>query len=162
MAYRIHPVSSHPRTQNKTFPRVLKTADYNRYIEGLGVMASLDSDAELHYVFHTPFELPTGTAKLELNTIADNGGGDAKINPMWKSVDFDESMDLNNASLNEEGIQTISWTYNTDENKIKRITVNLDADTIVADEMILLVLEMQTANWTMNAATVWLPSINWE
>ena len=162
MAYRIHPISAFAATESKVFPRVIRTDTNSFWVEGLGVMASLDSDAELHYVFHVPTSLPSGNAKLELISFAENGGGNAKVNPKWKSVDFGETMDLASGSLNAEGTETITWTYNSDQFEMKRTKVTLDADTVVADEFIQLSLVMETTNWTMNDVTIWLPSIIWE
>lgn len=40
--------------------------------------------------------------------------------------------------------------------------VVLDADTIVADEFVLLRLVMESTGWTLNTNSVWLPTIVWE
>ena len=40
--------------------------------------------------------------------------------------------------------------------------VALDADTIVADEFVLLRLVMESTGWTLNTSSVWLPTILWE
>jgi hypothetical protein len=162
MAFRLRPISSFPATEGKCYPDVFSTASNYFWIEGLGVIASLDADAELHYIWHVPSVLPSGTAKLEIIGQSYDAGGDAKINPKWKSIAFDETMDIAAGSLNAEGTTTMSWTYGSDAHEMKRDKVTLDADTVAADEFILMRLTMETANWTLNQRSLWLPSILWE
>lgn len=162
MAYRLSPISAFPATAGKVYPDVIRTNTNDFWIEGLGVMESLDADAELHYVFQVPTILPTGTAKLEVTGFSYNAGGDAAFNPKWKSIAYDEDMDLAAGSLNAEGESTITWVYNSDAHRMKRLKVNLDADTVVADEFIVLRLAMISANWTLNERSIWLPTVLWE
>ena len=163
MATRLGPISSFPATQGKVYPDVLKTTTNDFWIEGLGVVASLDADAELHYVWHIPKgTLPTGNCKLEVIMFSTDGDGDAAFNPKWKSVAFDENMDLAAGSLNAEGESTITWTFGANAHQMRRTTVNLDADTVVADEFIEMRLALISANWTLNTRSIVLPSIIWE
>ena len=163
MASRLGPISSFPATPGKVYPDVLRTSSNAFWIEGLGVMASLDADAELHYVWHVPKgTLPTGTCKLEVNMFSFDGDGDAAFNPKWKSVAFDEDMDLAAGSLNAEGESTISWTFGVNAHQMRRSTITLDADTIFADEFIQMRLALVSANWTLNQRSIVLPSIIWE
>lgn len=162
MAFRLHPCSAFPATSAKTYPDVFRTNTNDFWIEGLGVMASLDADAELHYVFQCPQSLPTGNAKLEVIGMSYDAGGNAAFNPKWKSLAYGESFDLAASSLNAEGESTLSWTYGADAHELKRSTINLDADTVTADEWIVLRLALVSANWTLNQRSIWLPSILWE
>jgi hypothetical protein len=163
MAVRLGPISAFPATQGKVYPDVFKTASNDFWIEGLGVMASLDADAELHYIWHTPKGgLPEGTCKLEVIMVSFDADGDAAFNPKWKSIAFDETMDLAAGSLNAEGESTISWTFGVNANQMRRATINLDADTIVSDEFIQMRLALVSANWTLNQRSIVLPSIIWE
>jgi len=163
MSTRLGPISSFPATVAKTYPDVLKTTTNDFWIEGLGVMASLDADAELHYIWHVPKgTLPTGTCKLEVIMHSYDAAGDAAFNPKWKSIAFDEDMDLAAGSLNAEGESTITWTYGANAHEMRRATINLDADTVVADEFIVLRLALVSANWTLNQRSIVLPSIIWE
>jgi len=163
MATRLGPISSFPATQGKVYPDVLKTTSNDFWIEGLGVMASLDADAELQYIWHVPEgTLPVGTCKLEVIMFSYDGDGDAAFNPKWKSVAFDENMDLAAGSLNAEGESTISWTFGANAHEMRRATINLDADTVVADEFIQMRLALISANWTLNTRSIVLPSIIWE
>jgi len=162
MAFRLKPISAFPATGGKTYPDVLRTTSNDFWIEGLGVMPSLDADAELHYVFHVPSVLPTGTCKLEVIGFSYDAAGDAALNPKWKSIAFEENMDLAAGSLNAEGETTITWVYGSDAHQMKRTKITLDADTVVADEFINMRLALVTANWTLNQRSIWLPSVLWE
>ncbi len=163
MASRLGPISSFPATPGKVYPDVLKTTTNDFWIEGLGVMASLDADAELHYVWHVPKgTLPIGNCKLEVIMFSFDGDGDAAFNPKWKSVAFDETMDLAAGSLNAEGESTITWTFGANAYQMRRATINLDADTVVADEFIEMRLALVSANWTLNTRSIVLPSLIWE
>ena len=163
MATRLGPISAFPATQGKVYPDVFKTASNDFWIEGLGVMASLDADAGLHYVWHVPKgDLPAGTCKLEVIMFSFDAGGDAAFNPKWKSIAIDEDMDLAAGSLNAEGESTISWSYGVNAHEMRRATINLDADTVVSDEFIQMRLALVSANWTLNQRSIVLPSIIWE
>jgi hypothetical protein len=161
MAYRLNPISALPATANYTWPDIYWTDSNDFQIEGLGVAASLGGDAELHYVWLCPPSLPTGNAKLELIGFCHSGSGNAAINPKWASFAFDEDFDVSEGSLNAEGEEVVTWG-GSDDNKFKRVKVDLDADTVVADEFIQMRLDLVSANWTLNTRSIWLPSIIWE
>ena len=163
MATRLGPISAFAATQSKVFPDVFKTSSNDFWIEGLGVMASLDADAELHYVWNLPKgSLPVGTCKLEVIMFSFDAGGDAAFNPKWKSIAIDENMDLAAGSLNAEGESTITWTFGANAHEMRRATIDLDADTVVADEFLQMRLALISANWTLNQRSLVLPSIIWE
>jgi len=163
MATRLGPISAFPATQGKVYPDVFKTASNDFWIEGLGVMASLDADAGLHYVWHVPKgDLPAGTCKLEVIMFSFDAAGNAAFNPKWKSVAIEEDMDLAAGSLNAEGESTISWSFGVNAHEMRRATINLDADTVVSDEFIQMRLALVSANWTLNQRSIVLPSIIWE
>jgi len=159
---RIYPISQFPATEGKVYPDGLRTNTNDFWVEGLGVMASLDGDAELHYIFRAPASLPDGTAKLEVVGFSYDADGDAKINPKWKSFAFEEDFDLAAASLNAEGTQTLSWATGEDAHEMKQLKVTLDADTVVAGEFVALRLVMESASWTLDTRSVWFASIIWE
>lgn len=162
MAFRLQPISAFPATSGKVYPDCFRTNSNDFWIDGLGVMASLDADAELHYVWHVPTVLPAGTCKLEVIGFTYDAAGDMAFNPKWKSFGFDEGMDIAAGSLNAEGESTLSWTYGADAHEMKRTKINLDADTVVADEFINMRLALVSANWTLNQRSIMLPSILWE
>lgn len=161
MATRLFPVSAFPATEGKVYPEAFNSVSNGFWIEGLGVMANLNADAELHYVFQVPNPLPAGVAKLEVVATAYDGAGDAKFNPKWKSIALGETFDLAAGSLNAEGTQTLTWVAG-DGLKFKRAVVTLDADTVVADEFVALRLAMETTNWTLNQRSLWLVAMLWE
>jgi hypothetical protein len=161
MAFRLFPISSFPATEGSTYPDVLRTNTNDFWIEGLGVKASLSADAELHYVFHVPTPLPSGTAKLEVLAFSYEASGDAKFNPKWKSIAVGEDFDLAASSLNAEGTQTLTWSTG-DGHKFKRSKITLDADTVTADEFIALRLAMESTSWTLDDRSIWIPAVIWE
>jgi hypothetical protein len=162
MAYRMRPISAFPATEGKVYPDCFRTNTNDFWLEGLGVMASLDADAELHYLWHVPPTLPTGTCKLEVTAFSYNANGDAKFNPKWKSLAFEENFDLAATSLNAEGTSTLTWVTDSDAHEMKRLKITLDADTVVADEFIAMRLVMESTSWTLNQRSIWLPTILWE
>lgn len=128
--------------------------------EGMGVEASVGADTEWQLSFDLPVgSLPTGTGKLKLKVLADAVSGDAKLNPSWASVADGE--DPSSATLNAEGTQTLSWSAgnNDDYNVLK---VDLDADTLVAGETVVMHIIFETTSWTLNQVSTWMPTIIWE
>jgi len=163
MATRIFPFSAFPATQNKVYPDAFGGSTNGAIVEGLGVMASLDANAEMHLWFRTPDPLPTGTCKLELNAVSyDAAAGDAKVNPYWKSIAVDEVFDLDTTGLNAEGTATLTWSNPGTDSEILQSLITLDADTPVAGEFIFIILLFETSSWTLNKRSVWVPSIIWE
>jgi hypothetical protein len=131
-------------------------------MEGIGVMASLDADAEIHLFFRVPGGLPTGTAKLSLVTLGYTDSGNLIFNPKWKSVALEENIDLAASSLNAEGSTTQTRTGGSDDHQLKEVKIVLDADTIVAGEYILMRLVLESASWTYAGRAIIIPSIIWE
>ena len=109
MSFRLFPISAFPSTGGNVFPYVLETEVNSFWVEGMGVVASLASDAAIHYVYHIPAIIPAGTAKLEVLALASQASGLAKFNPKWKSIALGEDFDLAVGSLNAEGTQTLTW-----------------------------------------------------
>lgn len=161
MAYRLRPFSAFPATPGKVFPDATRTTN-DLWVEGIGVMAALDADAEIHYVFRIPGGLPTGTAKLEVVGLSADADGDAKLNPKWKSFATEEDIDLAAAALNAEGTNTLTWVSGSDAYQFKQLKVVLDADTIVANEFVVVRLVLESASWTLDTRTIFNVSIIWE
>lgn len=126
---------------------------------GWGVEASLGADATLGCRFEMPPSLPTGTAKLRLLAMADAVTGVAKVNPKWRSVAVEE--DPTDTALTAEGTQTVTWAAG-DDDVFKELLVTLDADTVVAGEIIAMDIVFETASWTLAAISLWSFSIIWE
>lgn len=159
MARRIFPISAFPATEGNSFPYAYRPSN-GRWIEGLGAAASLSSDAKFDTLFWTPDPLPAGTAKLCLWTLT-NGTGNAQINPKWKSYAPGESMNDADGSLNAEGTTQLAVSAG-DASDFLETKINLDADTIVAGEFIIIAIVLESSSWTLNARSLWIPSIVWE
>lgn len=131
--------------------------------EGLGVEASLGADGTWKLRFQLPSPIPSGTAKLQLDALADATSGDAKVNPKWAGVAADSSEDPDGITLHAEGTTTITWAAGQD-NKLKRTKITLDADTdgINAGEWVVVDLVFETTSWTLAAISTWIVSIIWE
>lgn len=156
----IFPSSAYPVTADRVFPNVHVGAGSNsKHDEGLGVEASLGADSIWRLRFQMPPSLPSGTGKLRLLALANATSGNAKVNPKWGSVAAEE--DPSSATLNAEGTSTLSWSTG-DNDQYKELKIALDADTLVASEMVVMDLTFETASWTLAQVSTWIPSIIWE
>ena len=141
--------------------------------EGLGVANATDltADRKWHVVFRMPTTLPTGTAKFSLAVIAAIEAGDLSINPAWASVAFDE--DPSAATLTSEGPDpdartggngsnadnsTFGWDT-ADDDKILEALWTLNADTVVANEFIVMDIVIVDADTDVAAVVTLFPSI---
>lgn len=156
----IFPNSIYPVTAPRVFPNFHVGAGANsKHDEGLGVEASLGADATWRLRFQMPPVLPTGTGKLRLLALANATSGAAKVNPKWASVAVEE--DPSGATLNAEGTTTVTWSTG-DNDQYKEAKINLDADTLVAGEIVVLDLVFETTSWTLAQVSTWLVSVIWE
>lgn len=153
----IFPHSAYPVTSGRVFPNFHAATAAHR--EGLGVEASVGADSIWRLWFQMPPTLPTGQMKLKLRAIANATSGDAKVNPKWKSFATEES--ITSPTLNAEGTSTLTWGAGDDDD-IKELEINLDADTPVADEEVIMDLTFETTSWTLAAVSTWTASIIWE
>ena len=122
------------------------------------VSASIAADAKVELFYSIPAPLPSGTCKLRARARASATTGNAKFNPKWVSVAAEE--DASSATVIAEGTQTISWGSG-DTDQIKVLDVTLDADTVVAGEIIAMVLWFETSNWTLAAISGWNFPVVW-
>lgn len=157
----LFPRSAIPVTSGKVFDNVHIGAGSNsKHEEGLGVMASVDADCIWRLRFQMPpGSLPSGTCKLLLRALANATSGAAKVNPKWASVAPEE--DPSAATLNAEGTGTITWGAG-DNDQYKELKINLDADTPVAGEEVVMDLTFETTSWTLAVVSTWIASIIWE
>lgn len=155
----IFPRSAYP-VSSRVFPNIHVGAGANsKHEEGLGVEASLGADAIWRLRFQMPPTLPTGTGKIKLRALANATSGVAKVNPKWASVAVEE--DPSGATLNAEGTTTVTWAAG-DNDQYKEAEINLDADTLVADEEVVMDLTFETTSWTLAQVSTWIASIIWE
>lgn len=156
----IFPHSAFPVTAARVFPNIHVGAGANsKHDEGLGVEASVGADATWRLRFKMPPTLPSGTGKLQLWALANATTGVAKVNPKWASVAVEE--DPSGATLNAEGTSTVTWSTG-DNDQYKELEVALDADTLVAAEMVVMDLVFETASWTLAQVSTWIASIIFE
>ena len=156
----LFPNSAYPVTSSRVFPNIHVGAGSNsKHDEGLGVEASVGADATWRLRFHMPPTLPSGTGKLRLLALANATSGAAKINCKWASVAVEE--DPSSATLNAEGTSTVTWGSG-DNDQYKELKVTLDADTLVASEVVVMDLVFETSSWTLAQVSTWIPTIIWE
>lgn len=156
----LFPRSAHPVTAGRVFDNIHVGAGANSKEEhGLGVEASVGANAIWRLRYQMYEVMPTGTAKLRLRALANATSGAAKIDPQWVSVAVGE--DPSSATLNAEGTQTLTWGAG-DNDDYKQLLVDLDADTLVVSEEIIMDLVFETTGWTLAQVSTWIPSIIWE
>ncbi|HJX58192.1 MAG TPA: hypothetical protein VJ325_05680 [Thiobacillus sp.] len=125
----------------------------------MGVAASIAADSTWRLRFQMPPTLPSGTGKLRLLALANATSGNAKVNPKWASVAVEE--DPSSATPVAETVQTVTWGAG-DADQYKELKVTLDADTLVANEVVVMDLVFETASWTLAAVSTWIAIIIWE
>lgn len=128
--------------------------------EGLGFPASVADGDAWRLFFRVPNVLPSGTCKLLMSCFANATTGNAVVNPAWKSYGANEVPAT--ADLTAEGDTTI--TFATTAYRETQVKVTLDADTIVAGELIMLEIRAETTSsvWTLAATMAMVPCIIWE
>ena len=154
----LFPYSRFPVNSGLVFPYTYVGGGANsKHETGMGVAASIGSNAIWRLRFLMPPALPTGVGKLRTVALANAVSGAAKINFKWASVAMGESPSA--ATLLAEGTQTLTWTaadvYNVN-------TINLDADTLVANEVVVADLTFETTGWTLAVVSLWTTFIIWE
>jgi len=160
MAGIIGPFSKFPVTAGRVFPNVYVGGGVNsQHEEGMGVEASVGADSIWRLRFAMPPVLPTGTGKLRLVALADAATGNAQVNPKWASVAMEE--DPSSAALNAEGTSALSWSTG-DNDQYKELKINLDADTLVENEVVVMDLTFETTSWTLAVVSTWQAFIIWE
>ena len=158
----LFPVSAGPDVSGQVFPNVHVGATNGRRVEGLGVTdaATLSANRTWHLQFQMPpSSLPAGTGKLRLLALANATSGEAKVNPTWASCAVEENFDT--ATLVAETVQTVTWAAG-DNDQFKELKVTLDADTLVAGEVVIMNLIFEDSGFTLAVVSTWSASIIWE
>lgn len=153
----VWPHSSHPDVNGRVFPGPHIGATNSAIDFGMQVEASLGADSIWHLRFQVPEILPSGTGKLRLLALAANSTQVARVNPKWVSAALTQNPDT--LTRNAEGVQSITWTASDAYLETK---ITLDADTIVAGEIIVMDMTFETASWTLSDVSTWWASIIWE
>lgn len=171
----IFPRSAYPVTAAKVFPYIYIGAGANsKHEEVMGVMASVDADSTWRLRFQLPPSLPSGTGKLRLRALANATSGVSRVNPKWASVAVGE--DASSATLQAEGTtpdaragaagtpaagDTLVWGTGDADQYVEAVW-NLNADTLVAGEEVVMDLVFETSSWTLAQVSGWIASIIWE
>jgi hypothetical protein len=153
--------SAFPVTAGRVFPNFHVGAGANsKQDHGLGFEASVGADSTWRLRFAMPPTLPSGTAKLRILALANATSGAAKLNPKWVSVAAGEVP--SSATPVAEGTSTITWGAG-DNDKYLGLSVTLDADTVVASEIVVMDLVGETSGWTLAAVlTLAVVAVIWE
>jgi hypothetical protein len=159
-AGRLSPFSKYPLTSGLVYPKIWDPGAGAgvRQMEGLGVAASLASDATWALFWALPASLPSGQCKLELMFRTSATTGNTKVNPKWDSVAYTENPAAE--TLSAEGVVTTAAAGTA--NVMTQIKINLDALSPVASHMLIMHLVFETASWTLAAESVWVPWLIWE
>ena len=156
----IFPHSAFPVTSGRVFENVHVGGGANsKHEAGLGVEASVGADSIWRLRFQLPPILPTGTGKLRQLVLANSAANVSKSNVKWASVAVEE--DASSATLNAEGTDTITWAAG-DEDVYKELKTTLDANSLVASEVVVMDLTFETTGWTLAVVSTWNVSIIWE
>ena len=146
-------------TNGLVYPGYRVGGSNSRQFGGHRAAASLGSDAVLELIFEMPQSLPTGTGKLRASVVANATSGNGVINPSWASLANGENYDT--ISLTAEGNTTVTWsTGNADQ--VLEALITLDADTIVADEYVVMRITFVSGSWTLAQISTWQFSIVWQ
>lgn len=125
-------------------------------IEGVGVVASLGSDAPAVLQFNLPEVIPSGTCKLRCLAWANATSGVAKLTV--KDGQTAPGSNIGAASLSTETQLSQTWS-SADvivENKITLTT------SPVANDILTVLAIFNTSGWTLAQASVWQISLVWE
>lgn len=148
------------------FPNVHAGAGGNAapHDEGIGVVASLGSNAVAELRFLLPPAIPSGTLKLRMLALANATTGVAKVTVSdgmaTPSSSPSSSGNPGAVSLTSETQTTITWT--TSENdRYKMATVTLSA-TPSGSDVLVVAITFNTTGWTLAQISTWIFSIFWE
>jgi hypothetical protein len=163
----IAPISAYPLDAAKVFPNIHVTASNAQHVEGCGVMASLDAEATWQLVFELPPADPSGTLKLVLASIADVAATQsAYLRVLWIARANGESMDLAEASLNDEhsggDLEIEHTTAEDDDFIITKVTLDADTITYGTDHFLLVNVVLKNTSWDLAVVWTFLPYLIWE
>ena len=142
-------LSAHPITAAVAFAYVYKGAGSTNdttSMLGIGTNAVVTADVVAwHVVIPIPLVLPSGIAKLEILSRTPVESGVTALNIRWKSVAKTESPD--DAVLLDEG--SVDIIANLTGDQYTRTLLNLDADAVIAGEIIHMDVEVDDSAHTI-------------
>lgn len=125
-------------------------------LEGIGVVASLGSDAPLVLQFNMPESIPSGTLKLRCLAMANATSGAAKLTVKDKNVAAGSSLGTSTLNTETQLSQTWATADILVENKIALTS------TPSANDILTVLATFNTTGWTLASASTWQFSIVWE
>lgn len=157
----IVPVSAFPVTAADVFASIYQgagTTEDRTEMLFIADATEVAADAVMwHLVFQMPESLPTGTANLQIRSRANATTGVIGLNIQWVSVAETESPD--DATMNDEASVDITTSATAD--RYTNTLLELNADTVVAGELIHMDVEVDDSAHTIAADTGFLFSIIW-
>jgi hypothetical protein len=126
------------------------------YLEGVGIVASLASDAPVTLQFNAPEVFPTGTLKLRILAMANATSGVAKLTIKDGSTSAGSNIGVTTLSTETQLSQTWATADILVENKITL------TDVPVTNDIITILATFNTASWTLATASVWQFSLVFE
>jgi hypothetical protein len=157
----ITPSSTYPAdASGRLFPNFYSGGGGNAapHDEGLGVKASLDSDATWELRFPMPPAIPTGTLKLRLLALANATSGVAKVTIKDANVAAGSSPSA--AGLTSETQVSLTWSSGqADKYQESKTALSSSPN---GNDMLVVALTFNTSGWTLAAVSTWLATIIWE
>jgi hypothetical protein len=126
-------------------------------LEGVGVIASLTSDAPAVLQFNMPEVIPTGVLKLRILAMANAVTGVAKLTVKDASTSAGANIGVTTLTSETQLSQTWATADILVENKI-----TLTATAPTANQITTILATFNTTSWTLAAASVWQFSLVWE
>ena len=156
----LYPHSIYPVTTGQLFPNVHAAASGTSiHDEGLGVQASVTSNATWRLRYQMPPTLPSGAPKFLIRSIANAAAGVAKLNMQWAMVPASASPGAQ--TLNAEGTTTITWNTNSADIYIET-KVSADAGTVNAGQAMAVDAVWESSGWTLAAVSTHQIFVIWE
>lgn len=157
----ILPSSAFPVTAGVAFPMIYSgagTTEDRTEMYALAAAADVAGDGIVwHLVWQMPEVLPSGTATLQIRHRVNATTGVVGLNIQWVSVAETESPD--DATMNDEG--SVDTTVSATADQYFNATLTLNADTVVAGEIIHMNVEVDDSAHTVAAVTGMLFAIIW-
>lgn len=140
------------------FPNVYSGGGGNAaaHEEGIGVAASLGSDATAELRFPMPSSIPTGTLKLMMRGLANATSGVAKFTVKDGAVSGGSSPSA--VTLTSETQSSVTWTA-VDIYMDTKVTLTTSP---TANQELVVAITFNTASWTLAQVSTWLVWLLWE
>lgn len=125
-------------------------------IEGIGVVASLASDAVAVLQFNLPETIPSGTAKIRCLAMASTTAGVAKLTINDGQTAAGSNIGATTLSTEAQVVQTWTTADVLVENKVTLTTAP------TANDILTVRATFNSSGWTLAAASTWQLSLVWE